>query len=114
MLRLDKRWGDIALFDKRIKTIKENYNRVFLKDGYYYNSTANHKPDDRANALAVLSGLADKNQYDSILKVLQTSENALLVFYISLILTIGFVRYCHSYEIKLQCRIHIIFPKCFF
>ncbi len=60
MLRLDKRWGDIALFDKRIKTIKENYNRVFLKDGYYYNSTANHKPDDRANALAVLSGLADK------------------------------------------------------
>lgn len=67
---------DIALYDERIKSMKENYNRVFLKDGYYYNATANKQPDDRANALAVLSGLADKNQYDGILKVLQTSENA--------------------------------------
>lgn len=67
---------DIALFDERLNSIKENYNRVFLKDGYYYDKTANDKPDDRANALAVLSGLADKNQYDSILKILQTTENA--------------------------------------
>lgn len=67
---------DIALYDERIKSIKENYNQVFLKDGYYYHSTENMQPDDRANALAVLSSLADKNQYDSILKALQTSENA--------------------------------------
>lgn len=67
---------DISLYDEMIKSVQENYNRAFLKDGYYYNSTANEKPDDRANALAVLSGLADKNQYGSILNVLQTSENA--------------------------------------
>lgn len=68
--------GDIALYDGRIKSIRENYNRMFLKDGYYYDATTNGRPDDRANALAVLSGLADKEQYSSILKVLQTSENA--------------------------------------
>ena len=67
---------DIALYEERIKSIRENYNRVFFKDGYYYHSTADTQPDDRANALAVLSGLADKNQYEGILRVLQTSENA--------------------------------------
>lgn len=67
---------DIALYDERIKSIEENYNRVFLKDGYYYHATADGKPDDRANTLAVLSGLADREQYSGILKILQTSENA--------------------------------------
>lgn len=67
---------DIPLYNERTKCIRENYNRIFLKDGYYYNSSANQKPDDRANALAVLSGLADKNTYNGILKVLQNSENA--------------------------------------
>lgn len=67
---------DAAVYDRRVKSIKENYDRVFLKDGYYYNSTSDERPDDRANALAVLSGIAGKDRYDSILKVLQTSENA--------------------------------------
>lgn len=73
LLGLDQ---DIALYDERIRTIKENYNRLFLKDGYYYNATANGKPDDRANALAVLSGLADEGQYSSIQKILESVENA--------------------------------------
>lgn len=68
--------NDIALYHVRMNSIKENYNRMFLKNGFYYNSTANGKPDDRANALAVLSELADKDQYSSILKVLQSSENS--------------------------------------
>lgn len=68
--------GDISLYDERIKNIEKNYNRVFLKDGYYYHSTDNAQPDDRANALAVLSGLADRNHYDGILNVLLKSENA--------------------------------------
>ena len=37
-------------------------------EGYYYHFTENQKPDDRANALAVLAGLADKEQYSGILK----------------------------------------------
>jgi len=34
------------------------------------------KPDDRANALAVLSGLAQKEQYDTITNVLTTTKNS--------------------------------------
>ena len=67
---------DIPLYDERMRSIEENYDRVFSKDGYYYHSTADGKPDDRANALAMLSGLASKDKYGSILKILQTSENA--------------------------------------
>ncbi len=68
--------NDIGLYDERMNSIRKNYDRIFLKEGYYYCSTKNKKPDDRANALAVLSGLADKKLYDSILNVLQSTENA--------------------------------------
>lgn len=67
---------DIAVYEERLKSIRENYNRIFFKDGYYYHATADEKPDDRANALAVLSGLAEKEHYPDILGILQTSENA--------------------------------------
>ncbi len=68
--------SDIVLYDERMDSIEKNYGRMFRKDGYYYNLTENKKPDDRANALAVLSGLADKDMYDGILEVLRTTENA--------------------------------------
>ncbi len=67
---------DIELYSKRMQSIKANYNKAFFKDGYYYNSTANKKPDDRANALAVLSGLAECEKYSDILKILTTTENS--------------------------------------
>ena len=67
---------DITLYDERMKSIRENYNKAFFKDGYYYDSTANEKPDDRANALAVLSGLAEREKYADILNVLTSSENS--------------------------------------
>lgn len=68
--------GDVELYEEHLEKIKLIYNNAFGKGGYIYNVTANKKPDDRANALAVLSGLADEKQYDSVLKVLQSSENA--------------------------------------
>ena len=67
---------DISRYNERIESIRNNYDRMFLKDGHYYNETADNKPDDRANALAVLSGLADRKQYDSISRILQSAENA--------------------------------------
>lgn len=76
MAELLGRNDDIAVFNERAKSIRQNYDRVFLKDGYYYHATSNEKPDDRANALAVLSGLADRERYTGILKILQTSKNA--------------------------------------
>lgn len=76
MAELLGRNDDIAVLNERAKSIRENYDGVFLKDGYYYHATSNEKPDDRANALAVFSGLADKERYTGILKILQTSENS--------------------------------------
>jgi len=76
MAELLGRKDDLALYDERIKSIQENFNRILYKDRCYYNATANQKPDDRANSLAVLSGLAGKEQYGDILRVLQESENA--------------------------------------
>lgn len=67
---------DISLYDERMESIKANYDRAFWKNGYYYDKTENDKPDDRANALAVLSELADREKYSDILKVLKSTENA--------------------------------------
>ena len=48
--------------------------RQFTADGFKSEDVKN--PDDRANALAVLSGLADKEQYDTIKNVLATTQNS--------------------------------------
>jgi hypothetical protein len=68
--------NDVSLYNARMDSIKNNFNRLFWKNGYYYNRTENGKPDDRANALACLSRLADKNKYTGILNVLKSTENA--------------------------------------
>ncbi len=56
----------LAFYTNRIKSIKDNYDKVFWKDGYY-SSNGNFK-DDRANALAVTSGLAKPENYEAIVK----------------------------------------------
>lgn len=76
MATLIGRDEDITEYDRRISLIAENYNRRFFKDEYYYNSTQNHLPDDRANAVAVIAGLADKSHHADILKVFRTIENS--------------------------------------
>lgn len=67
---------DVILYDERMDSIKRNYNNTFWKNECYYDKTENGRPDDRANALAVLSGLADESQYSEILQVLKTTENS--------------------------------------
>ncbi len=67
---------DITFYDERLTSIKDNYVREFFNGEFYYNETANGKPDDRANALAALSGLAPKAHYPQILNVLRATENA--------------------------------------
>ena len=67
---------DISIYDMRLKTISKNYDRAFWKGGYYYCYTENGIPDDRANALAILSGLAGKDKYGAVSKVLTSVENA--------------------------------------
>ena len=65
---------DISFITERKETIAKGYQALWTEDGF--KSDDAKKPDDRANALAVLAGLADKEQYDTIKNVLTTTQNS--------------------------------------
>ena len=65
---------DISFITERKATIEKGYKALWTEDGF--KSEDAKKPDDRANALAVLSGLADEEQYDTIRNVLTTTQNS--------------------------------------
>ena len=68
------RTEDIAFINSRKSSIANGYESLWTEDGF--KSKDVRKPDDRANALAVLSGLAQKEQYDTITNVLTTTKNS--------------------------------------
>ncbi len=65
---------DIPFITERKDAISKGYRSLRTEDGF--KSEDVKKPDDRANALAVLAGLAEKEQYDVILNVLTNTKNA--------------------------------------
>ncbi len=65
---------DISFITERKEKISKGYNTLWTEEGF--KSKDARKPDDRANALAVLSGLAEKKQYDTITKVLINTKNS--------------------------------------
>ena len=68
------RKDDISFFTERKATISEGYKALWTDGGFKSDDVS--KPDDRANALAVLSGLAEKEQFDIIRNVLTTTKNS--------------------------------------
>lgn len=60
--------------EERMQRIKTGYASLWTRRGYQ--SAGVLFPDDRANALAVISGLAEKAQYDVIASVLKKVKNA--------------------------------------
>ena len=66
--------GDISFITERKDTIAKGYKNLLTAEGF--KSEDVKEPDDRANALAVLSGLAEKEQYDTIKNVLTTTKNS--------------------------------------
>ena len=68
---LGKNSGDIAA---KMAEIKTGYASLWTDRGYC--SADVRRPDDRANALAVVSGLAEEAQYDVITSVLTKTKNA--------------------------------------
>ena len=68
------RTEDISFITERKATISKGYKALWTEEGFL--SEDAKKPDDRANALAVLSGLADEEQYDTITSVLKTTKNS--------------------------------------
>lgn len=66
----------IAWYDARMLSIRNAYNSVYWKNGFYSSNIATYK-DDRLNAVAILSGLADSTKFDAIVKnVLVPNRNA--------------------------------------
>ncbi|MBE6751545.1 MAG: glycoside hydrolase [Ruminococcaceae bacterium] len=65
---------DISFITERKETIEKGYKTLWTDEGF--KSDDAKEPDDRANALAVLSGLADKEQYATIKNVLTTTKNS--------------------------------------
>ncbi len=65
---------DITFITERKETIGKGYKTLWTEEGF--KSEDVKKCDDRANALAVLSGLAEKEQYDTITNVLRVTKNS--------------------------------------
>lgn len=67
MAKILNKKEDILWYEARLKSIKANYDKVFWKDGYYSSNPEKFK-DDRANSVAILSGLADEKNYAKIVE----------------------------------------------
>lgn len=65
---------DISFITERKNTISKGYKALWTEYGFKSEDAKN--PDDRANALSVLAGLATKEQYDTITNVLTTTQNS--------------------------------------
>lgn len=76
MARLSGNESDIEGYEATMKSIEANFNKTFW-DGNQYRSAA-HKglTDDRANAMAVVAGLAKPEYYPAIQEVLKQEYNA--------------------------------------
>ena len=65
---------DITFISERKASISKGYKTLWTENGY--KSEDVKEPDDRANALAVLSGIADGDKYSVITNVLTTTQNS--------------------------------------
>lgn len=57
--------SDIPAIEGKLKEIRENFDRLYWQ-GNYYKSSETLTPDDRANALAIDVGLAEKAKWEPI------------------------------------------------
>ena len=65
---------DLSFIAERKDTVAKGYKALWTDEGFRSDDVK--KPDDRANALAVLSSLAEKEQYETITNVLTSTENS--------------------------------------
>ncbi len=64
--------ADIPSIDEKLNSIKANFDKAFWKgDGY----RSGNELDERANTMAVISGLADPSRWDAIVRILETQAN---------------------------------------
>ena len=73
--RLEK-MDDVAVDEAMMERLKESYNRLYWTGSFYRTPGYDGPADDRAQALAVVSGLAGPDKYDAILRVLDGRREA--------------------------------------
>jgi len=72
MAKVTGHMDDVSALDTRINSIKTNFDKAFWKgDGY----RSGNDLDERANAMALVAGLADSSRWSAIGKVLETRMN---------------------------------------
>ncbi|MBR3809808.1 MAG: alpha-L-rhamnosidase N-terminal domain-containing protein [Clostridia bacterium] len=74
MAEILEKEDDLSFITERKEIIQKGYKTLWTDEGFKSDDVK--EPDDRANALAVLSGLADKEQYATIKNVLITTKNS--------------------------------------
>ncbi len=74
MAKITENDKDISFITERKETIKKGYKTLWTDEGFKSDDVK--EPDDRANALAVLSGLAENEQLKTITNVLKTTKNS--------------------------------------
>ena len=67
---------DIAMIDKKMAAIKDNFDRTYWTGSEYRSPSYKNPTDDRSQAMAVVSGLAPESRYPDIIKLLDTEYNA--------------------------------------
>jgi len=67
---------DKSEYLQKMNRLKASYNREFWTGSAYRFPTYKDKTDDRSQALAVVSGLADSDKYPALLQVFKTEEHA--------------------------------------
>jgi len=73
LLNLQK---DVDYYSERMEAYKKAFNKSFWTGKAYRHPDYNNETDDRAQALAVVAGLADEEFYPAIYEVLKIQENA--------------------------------------
>ena len=68
--------GDAEEYKLLMQRFKTSFNSQFWNSTSYRDPDYKGKTDDRAQALAVLSGVADAEKYPLLLKIFQTEEHA--------------------------------------
>ena len=67
---------DVAGYRKLMRRVEAGFNRTFWQGEFYRNPGYKGLTDDRANAMAVVAGLASPDYYPAITRFLQTNMHA--------------------------------------
>jgi len=68
--------GDIPEFVRKMNSVRDNFNTVFWTGEEYRSADHKGETDDRASGMAVVAGLAKKEYYPHIKKVLKSEFHA--------------------------------------